>query len=284
MLFRSRSLVHGAVAAAALLLAGCGDLPRPFQPDEKREGNQLLVLPDRAGVFVQPVAGLPDPEAARLAEHLAEALRRENVPASTRSRNAASFVLHGDLLDGSRVRLVLRAPSSDVVGTHELARAASADANDRIPPEIQDTAALFARALQPDAVAVAAAPPARRAVRIGTINGTPEGGDIALSRALDYALRRFGITPVDASVTDSLVVNGTVAITPKGAQLRAVDVRWTVLAPDGTEIGQVNQQNDVPAAYLERAWAELAVAVAEGAAEGIVELVEQAAPPVPSAR
>lgn len=277
MFCRSRPLVHGAIVAVALLLAGCGDLPRPFQPDGKQEENRLLVLPDRAGVLVRPVAGLPEPDATRLAESLADALRRENVPASTRSGNAASFVLDGDVLGGGRARLVLRAPSGEIVREHELALSTGAGGSDRIPPELQDTAALFARALQPDAVA--AAPPAPRAVRIGTITGTPEGGDIALSRALDYALRRLGINLADASVTDSLVVNGTVAIAAKGPQLRTVDVRWAVLAPDGTEIGQVNQQNDVPATYLERAWAELAVAVAEGAAEGIAELVERAPPP-----
>ena len=43
-----------------------------------------------------------------------------------------------------------------------------------------------------------------------------------------------------------------------------------------TELGQVQQQNDVTSEFLEKAWPEMASGVANGAAEGLADLIERA--------
>ena len=49
-----------AILAGALLLGACGALPRPFQPAEKAPPQALeQALGARAGVFVEPIAGIP---------------------------------------------------------------------------------------------------------------------------------------------------------------------------------------------------------------------------------
>jgi len=53
-------------------------------------------------------------------------------------------------------------------------------------------------------------------------------------------------------------------------------VRWVVALAEGRELGQVNQQNAVPAGSLDGAWGELAYDVAGAAAPGIARLIEQA--------
>ena len=55
-----------------------------------------------------------------------------------------------------------------------------------------------------------------------------------------------------------------------------VKVTWRVDRPDGKEIGQVSQENNVPNQLLKTAWGEIANAVAQNAAGGIAALVEQA--------
>ena len=82
-----------AVAVLAALLAGCGDLPRPFQPERKGD-NALLLLPDRAGVAVGTVTGAA-PNGEALAEAMAEALRRQNVPSSVALGNRETRWLLG---------------------------------------------------------------------------------------------------------------------------------------------------------------------------------------------
>ena len=50
--------------------------------------------------------------------------------------------------------------------------------------------------------------------------------------------------------------------------------RFAVLNPvDGTEVGQVTQENIIAAGTLKGRWGAIAVAIADGAADGIAELV-----------
>jgi hypothetical protein len=263
----------------ALATAGCGELPRPFRPDAKAESNRLLILPDRAGVIVLPVAGLPEPMAVELAEQLAEALRRENVPATTGDGNRQSYLIESEAVAGPGgvpiAQFELRDPSGALVKSHKVAldRAVQGAGGVDFIAVARHAAPVFAAALQPDAVNP---PPPRPALKIGQVTGAPSDGDKALTRALDYALRRTGIKLAQAGDKDTLEVRGAVTIVPRGAKLRNVAVVWTVYTPDGAEVGQVHQQNDVTSEFIERAWPEMASAVADGAAEGLADLVERA--------
>lgn len=276
------SLVLRMLLVCSLIgLAACGNLPRPFQPDDKAEDNRLLILPDRGGVVIRPVEGLPDSLANDLAERLADSLRKENVLATTRRGNAVSYVLDGVVLasaDGKpAVQVALKNATGAVMKVERVrlprGRAGAID----VDAAAKQLAIAFAPLLQPEAISP---PPPRPTVRIGKIAGAPGNlGDAILARAIDYSLRRNGLKMAGASDTSGVTVNGEIAIVPKGAKMRGIDIVWTVLDPDGKEIGQVQQQNDLPAEMLEKAWGEIAVAVADSAAEGIVDLVERA--PVP---
>lgn len=266
---------------ACALVAACGNLPRPFQPDEKGESNRLLILPDRGGVIVLPVAGLPEPIAVGLAERMADALRRENIPATTGEGNRASYQLEGETtIDADGVPVAsfeLRDPRSTLVKSHrvKLDRSVQGGAGLDLAAIARDAAPVLAAALQPEAVSP---PPPRLALRIGEVTGAPGDGGVALARSLGYALRRTGIKVAQTGDADSAVVHGAVTIVPRGPKLRSVAILWTVLAPDGTELGQVRQENDVTQDFIDRAWPEMASAVAEGAAEGLADLIDQMPP------
>jgi hypothetical protein len=70
------------------VLAGCGDLPRPFQPEAKAmpvvrpvSPEAAAMLREKVAVAVQPVANLPAEGGDRLAAAMAVALRNEGVAA-----------------------------------------------------------------------------------------------------------------------------------------------------------------------------------------------------------
>lgn len=262
-----------------LLTASCGEVPRPFQPESKAEGNRLLILPDRAGVIVLPVAGLPEKMAIELAEKLADALRHENVPATTGEGNRHSYLIEGEAIAGAGgvpvARFEMRDARGRLVKSHEVAfdRDVQNAAGMDLAAVARDAAAPLAAALQPDAVNP---PPPRPALMIGEVSGAPGDGEKALARALDYALRRTGVKLAKAGEKDTMVVRGAVTIVPRGPKLRNVAVVWTVYGPDGAEVGQVRQENDVTPDFIERAWPEMASAVADGAAEGLADLIERA--------
>jgi hypothetical protein len=270
----SRSLL----LLAGLLLGACGNVPRPFQPDEKAEGNRLLMLPDRAGVIVLPVAGLPEPMAVELADKLVAALQRENVLATTGEGNRFSYLIEGETVAGEGgvpvAQFELRDPRGALVKTIRipLDRTVQTAGGMDLAGVARSAAGPIAAALQPDAVNP---PPPRPPLKIGKVTGAPRDGDVALARALDYALRRTGVKLAEATDKESFEVRGAIILVPRGPKLQNMNVTWTVYAPDGSELGQVQQQNDVTPEFLERAWPELASAVADGAAEGLADLIER---------
>ena len=106
-------------------MAACGQLPRPFQPEDKSD-NDLIHLPDGMGILVQPLSrdAPADPEAA--AEVLAAALRARNLAASTRGQNGAARVLSGhatilekpELRDELLIYWELAAADGTRIGSH----------------------------------------------------------------------------------------------------------------------------------------------------------------------
>ena len=54
-------------------------------------------------------------------------------------------------------------------------------------------------------------------------------------------------------------------------------VDWSVIDPDGEEIGSINQANNIPAGALDGPWGDIAFAIATGATEGIVALLDRIA-------
>jgi len=118
-------------------------------------------------------------------------------------------------------------------------------------------------------------------VAIGEITGVPTAEGLALSRAIEYTLKRSQVQIVDTPNEATHIVTADVKVTPvrskDGKDLRNIDVRWSVQRADHSEIGDVRQANDVPMSLLERAWPDIAMAVAGSAGGSIADLVKRPA-------
>lgn len=278
---RSCSVLRALAVLVLVVLSGCGNLPRPFQPDIKANDNPLLLLKDGAGVVVRPIADLPDGEAAALAESLATALRETNIPAATRGGNAESYIVQGQLEEppGSRLRDVtfeLRDPLGRLVGSHRTTFVAASDMNLTTPkgwePVAGAVATAMANMIQPASTAAKALP---RRVALAELNGLPAARGRAVVRSLEFSLRRERIEMATSPSKETVNITGDIRVSPRGSTTQLIEVEWVVTAPGGREIGKVNQSNEVPSAMIERAWGEVAAAIGEGAAEGIIDLIEK---------
>jgi len=267
--------------AFALTLAACQPLPRPFE-DQDKEANDLLRLANRAGVVVLPIEGTPSP--AAFAEAIAAELRKLEIPATTRAGAGEALRLGGraDIAprDGGRDELEIG---------WRLARSNGAVVAGRtgswlVPrtPWAQATPAAMAAVAQlaaPDlAELVEGDRPVTRSgpsLVVWAVDGAPGDGPVTLKAALERALRRAGYRVLPELKEDSLVVSGAVRIGPAGAGRERVTIGWSVLDPDGTELGQVDQENVIAAGLLDGPWGEIARQIAAGALEGISEVVEQ---------
>jgi hypothetical protein len=69
---------------------------------------------------------------------------------------------------------------------------------------------------------------------------------------------------------------GTVKLDRPQNGRQRVAITWALLEPDGKQLGIVTQENAVPQGSLDGRWGEVANAVAEAAAPGILALIEKA--------
>ena len=262
-------------------LAGCDAAQHPFADDRPSSDAPILQVRDSAGVVVEPVAGTPG--GAALAEAMASALRDLEVPASTGAGNRHSQHLTGTAVaepGAGSVGLTIswhlhEADGGDGGGDEQRARVPAAIWQAATPDGFKDLAAAEAPRL---VSLIAGAPPAEhkpaQSVYVRAVSGAPGDGSRALASALSYLLKQRGYTVADLDV-GAVVVAGEVQLTP-GDGKDHVKITWHVLKPDGTDIAQVGQENDVPHGALDGRWGETAMAVALAGIDDIAKLVTAA--------
>jgi len=273
-------------------LVGCQPLNHPFETEQKGF-NPLLQLRDGLGVTVMAVTGVPPGFGLRLGAALAGALRDTEIPATVETGNRGSAVVMGSIktLASSgleqeiEIEWDVAAPSGRLLGSftqreHITQPASDAAANGPAPGQLaaiaKRGAALIAPAVHDDM-------PAEQkptTILVGTIDGAPGDGAVSLRRALEFVLRQSDVPVAGPGAgpdhDNALTLVGSIEMGRPADGRQMVAIRWVMLLPDGSEIGDVRQENAVPAGSLDRAWGETALLIAEAAYEGIVALYEKA--------
>lgn len=274
--------------AALALLAACQPLPQPFQPTAADKGSVVALLPqDTHGVAVLEVTGLPTALSGPLRAAVAQALRDEDIPAAVDIAHRGAILLRGEATlvplspqeeelqitwflvppEGGSVRSFLR---RDALPRGQ-AQAPSAPLLDRMARGVTT-------ALLPMLSAAANEAQGVRGVTIWGIDGAPGDGRVALKRSLEFILKDNGVRVVDAETPEALVVTGNVTLGKPINGQQTIQLRWVLHLPDGTELGTVEQENQIPAGSLDKTWGEAALFAAEGAFEGLAALLEKAPP------
>jgi hypothetical protein len=270
--------------ALALLLVGCQPLPHPFEDDRPGPRAAIMTLRDTDTVLVAPVAGLAPEARGKLARAMAEALQADEILASDESGNRSSLNLLGTASAGDRgvkVDWRLIDPSGRSVGSATGSAAVSMESINRgdasaIEALATASATAVARLLQDDAPAAASVRNFRQVVVI-PVTGAPGDGKRSLTAAMTAALTHAKLTVVPGEHgSDALSVVGTVKLDRPQNGRQRVAITWALLEPDGKQLGIVTQENAVPQGSLDGRWGEVANAVAEAAAPGILALIEKA--------
>lgn len=276
------------ILAAVALLAACQPLPQPFQPSSAEKGTAVALLPqDTHGVSVLEVTGVPTALSGPLRAAVAQALRDEDIPASVGIAHRGAILLRGEATlvplspqeeelqitwflvppEGGSVRSFTR---RDAVPRGQ-AQAPSGPLLDRMGRGVTTALLPLLNAAANEAQGV-------RGVAIWGIDGAPGDGRVALKRSLEFILKENGVRVVDQDTPDALVVSGTVTLGKPVNGQQTIQLRWVLHLPDGTELGTVEQENQIPAGSLDKNWGEAALFAAEGAFEGLAALLEKAPP------
>jgi len=265
-------LLAGRCLALAVVVgvAGCGDLPRPFEPAVRAPIVADELRPaDAAGVAVTAPAGAAG---AIVARAVAVALREAEVPAAIGSGNVASARLVGRWSAGA-TRLTWSLITADGRPLDAFVSPISRAGLDRraIDALAADAAARVVARLRPEDVT------RRPALAVAPVIGAPGGG--ALRRAMIRALTRDGAALNDSDAAHTLL--GTLVADRPTPERTRLEVVWELIAPDGRRLGVVRQENTVASAAFDGAWTAMARAIADNAAPGVLDLLAREAPEHP---
>ena len=272
----------------ALALGGCQYLSHPFADDRAPPFAPILTVKDSVGVAVAPVAGVPDPAAGALADDIAAALRDQDVPATVGGGNRHSYQLSG-AASADAVGGVEHVRVHWVVRTHDGAEIGNSDQDTTVPAADWQSGGGALQQMAKDeapklAAFVADTAPAEhkplQQVFVKPVTGAPGDGNKALPSALGYLLRHRGVPiTTDVKQPGTITIAGTVAVTPVDGQNQdRVQIAWHVLAADGTDVGQIAQDNTVPHGSLDGRWGEVAMAVAMAGIDDILRVASTIPP------
>ena len=112
--------------------------------------------------------------------------------------------------------------------------------------------------------------------------GAPGDGNTALARSAGALLQAKGITVDNKEIGDqSVILSATIAVTPVKEQttqpLDRVSIEWIIMEVDGTELGQMNQNNVVPRGRLDERWGSIASLAAQAAVDTLEGVLGQIA-------
>jgi hypothetical protein len=293
-------------AAAVLVLAGCGELPKPFAHSGANLSNPLLRLADGGGVSVAAAPGLFEDIAAPLLAAAVKGLSLANVPATIDTDLEGVFRLTADVSieignpgDAETARFIWRLQDADgaalgafdqtITGDtpgwlsedQEIFDIIAADAGARIA-EILRGGPGAATGPGGDGGVDGKTNPLQPSLYLVGVDGAPGDGNVSLVRSLKLVVRRAGGRISDSLDTATHLVMGSVEVSDAQADTQLLVVSWAVAGLDGIELGKVSQRNRVPVKLIAGRWGGLAYAIASGAGEGIFDILEQSK--IPPAR
>ena len=243
-------------------------MPQPFRPGSSDKARLALASAEFvSGVRVLPIEELPPGSGEALAERLSADLRARGVAASTSPamRNA---------------RLLKPILFTDVSGTWVRWELFEADGQLRESvvtalPRPDNTAGQTLASLV-DAVAISLRPREERrpvarnaSLEIGAISGAPGNGNAALRKAASFLFDRAGIDLADDGDTAGLTLNAVVTVRPLDDQADLLTLAWSVVTPNGEEVGRLAQENAMPKQALAGDWGPLAFDAVRGLIESI---------------
>lgn len=272
--------------ALVLLVAACGDLPRPF---EGRPGAlaSRLSQPPPARLAVVPTGQvlLADAAAGQYASAVAEAMQEEALPAVAEPVRPGDWRLElSAALRGSQVvpGFRVRDPAGAERGLAEARPVPAATWSEASPDMLRragrEAAPTIAGLLAGIEAARRDADPdslVNRPVRIHLrpITGAPGDGNRALARHMREQLIQMGMSVQDKAEGADYAVGAEVSMADMPGNQQRVEIRWRVADARGAEAGQVAQLNQVPRGTLAGLWADVALVVAQEAAGGIKDVI-----------
>ena len=268
------------------LLAGCGDLPRPFEGHPGAMAERLAQPPPaRLAVPVPTNALLTDAASATYQTALVTALQDAEVPAVADAARPGDWKLtiSADMRGNMVVpKFTVEGPDGKRKGSAEAAPVDAGQWADGSKPILQQDAAAAAPTVTDLLTRIEAQMrmsdpnsllnrPAR--VAVPDVTGAPGDGNFQLARQLRMQLSQLGEAVQNSTQNADYTVQGAVTAAPAAGGAERIEIAWTVTDAKGREAGRIVQLNDVTRGSLDRYWGDTALIVAQQAAGGVRQVI-----------
>ena len=289
--------------AAVLLLAACGQIPRPFMDaPQATADNPLLDIPTAVGIAVVPVRGLPESLSGAIARAAAARLQSFEIPAEAVPHNAGlGFTLEGVAEtaavspSGREVSILwtLKSRRGAVTGTHrqnvtlgeDIWQNGSGETPVLMGGEAATAIAALLGAAMPEGPAAkpATAPTGLGlpSVSVKPVEGAPGDGRESLRLAVIQILNENGVRRDD--VMPDVILTCAMRSMPATDGLQQVEIVWRATTREGADLGSMRLDNTIPNGALDGAWGPTAFAIADAAAADLMTLLT-ATPKSPGAK
>ncbi len=292
------------IALLPALVAGCGPSQGPFANDRSRSRFLLAPLPDAGGIAIGKVSGVSDVQSHALRTALVEEFARQDIAAAMTDKNPASPPTSPYVEGVGKIGTAPGGPQRvqvDWTLYDRQAKVLATSASSTIFPAavwqapdpgaltalVEDAVARFTASLvepaygptatreetrekRRDAVQRPAVP-----IHIWPITGPLDQANILLRAAMARALIRRDIAVVNQMEQAKLILSGELSLGPAQNGNRPIEIIWTMLLPDGKELGRLNQKNAVSEETLKSGWDALSRSIAGAAAGGVGELIRR---------
>jgi len=270
-----------------VLLAGCGSLPQPFAGHPGAMARRLAQPPPARLAVPPPTNALLTDEASLAYQKaVVAALQNEEVPAVADVARVGDWRLTATAeLRGDTVVPVFTVedPDGQAKGSTDGAPMAAAQWAQASPATLDQVAAGGAPAIAALLTRIEAtrrfSDPSslvNRPVRVFVpdVIGAPGDGNRQLARNLRQQMPREGEVVQDTPNGADFTVQGDVKTAAGAAGTERIEIRWIVSDAQGREAGQIVQLNEVPPGSLDRYWGDAAVSVAQQAAGGVRDVIQ----------
>jgi hypothetical protein len=297
-----RGFARIAVAClASLLIGGCGlgvggfdgiggPDTGPFAHPPGKASALAAPVPDGGGVVVRAIAGTSDGTAGALRSAMVKALADQEIPAMTSGGNRWSRFLQGIVTatpQGTatmrlQIAWALTDPAGNAAGSKTVTSDVPLRAWEQADPAtikaIAGNSAAVVAALVRGPMPVEARQVKRMPLHVRPVIGVSHIDGLALRRAMEQALRERDYNVQPQLADDALVVAGNVVLGEAKAGQQPIHISWTVMDGGGRELGRLSQDNTLAVGSGPPRLAGLASAIAEAAADGIADVLDNMPP------
>ncbi len=280
-----------ACCAIALVVAGCGKLPRPFERDQ----GVSYPLADNIfldGVAVPPATGTTRPMGKLLSTAVAKTLEKKyQILAAMQGLDRSRFLLAGEVLTNDRqsgaptdisVRWTLTERGKEIVGdfiqdidvtviqweygSPQVIEMIGNDAAERVARLILGNR--FGESGQDRMLG-------RRGVYLADVQGAPGDGNASLRRAMFVALAGAGVVMTPDPEKAVFQIQGIVELDAPDNGGQAIRIAWEVSDVNDAPLGRASQANVVPVGSLDGRWGQTAAFIAAAALDGVLNIIDQ---------